>query len=117
MFNTLIDIAIKAGEVIALMAVIGCISIAGLITLQQIGKNNRSIREKFSNKGHKLKRGILKRVALNAIENDDDEVVDLAINNLGDSYITTFGNDVIRGAKVVFSSCTNEDKAKKRNKL
>lgn len=108
MYDSVVDFAIATMEAITIVALIGAVSLAGVVALQQLGKRNRNVIDKLSHKKHKIKRGIFKRVADVAIDNHDDFVADQAIDSLARSYITTFGKDVTRGVEVLFQSCTRE---------
>lgn len=108
------DFTKVAAATIATFAVTSLVAIAGLVGLQQIGKHNRTTREKFAHAGEKLKRSVLKKVAKSAIKHDIDDIADDALDKISVSYLVTFGNDVIRGIEVVSSSCFENKKQYKR---
>lgn len=108
----------KALTFLATGTVLIIIGIAGsIIALQQIGKNNRTMKGTISQANEKFYRSLNKRFSkvANAIGNED-AAAEASLQVVA-SYLTTFGNDVRRGFDVISSDYIKSGKNLKKNKI
>lgn len=112
------DIAVFIKDVAVALVTITIVSVIGagiaIVKLRQIGRSNRTTKDKISQGLGKAKRGLLKRVANAADAESDDELLESAVTEVGISYLNSFCNDVSRGFKVVIGQSKDKRDNSKR---